>query len=148
MGSVTVNTVLRRFCGSTWKRDGWAESPVRDSTIMPNKGEEMSVILAEIQDGIGLITLHRPKALNAINNEMVTALDAQLTEWWSADLRALILTGTGRAFAAGADISEMQNYSAVQARQFALNGQRSLRKLEHFPAPTNNSPLVPIISSL
>jgi enoyl-CoA hydratase len=93
-------------------------------------------ILSEIRDGIGIITLNRPKALNAINSEMVDALEQTLLDWQDMGLRALVLTGAGRAFAAGADISQMETFTAVQAETFARRGQRSLRRLEHFPAPT------------
>ena len=91
----------------------------------------------EVQDGIGLITLHRPKALNALNRALVEELDSLLRAQWDAGLSGLVLTGSGdKAFAAGADITEMVAYSAVEAESFARQGQRSLRLLEEFPAPT------------
>ena len=96
----------------------------------------MESLKTEIQDGIGIITLSRPKALNAINTQMVADLETVLREWKSEPLSAIILTGEGKAFAAGADISQMVSFSAVDAQQFALSGQRVLRLLENFPAPT------------
>ena len=81
-------------------------------------------------------TLHRPRALNAINTQMVEELGAVLDAWKDDALKAVILTGEGKSFAAGADISQMSTFTATQAQQFALHGQRVLRKLEHFPAPT------------
>jgi len=65
-------------------------------------------ILVKIEDGVGLITLNRPKALNALNSELLDELVAVL-EAWDADeaVRAIVLTGSERAFAAGADIREM-----------------------------------------
>ena len=96
----------------------------------------MSMILSQIQQNIGIITLDRPKALNAINLEMVAELEAQLRSWEDEDLRALVLTGAGRAFAAGADIQQMSSFSAIEAEMFALRGQRTLRMLEQFSAPT------------
>ena len=65
-------------------------------------------ILVKIEDGAGLITLNRPKALNALNSELLDELVAVL-EAWDADeaVRAIVLTGSERAFAAGADIREM-----------------------------------------
>lgn len=101
-----------------------------------DRGAIMSTILSEIRDNIGIITLNRPEALNAINLQMVSELEAQLKEWMNKGLYAVIVTGSGRAFAAGADISEMAGYSAAQAAQFARQGQQSLRTLERFPAPT------------
>ena len=91
---------------------------------------------AEVEGTVGVITLSRPKALNAINTKMVEELGQALDEWKDSALTAVVLTGEGKAFAAGADISQMSNFTATQAQQFALSGQRTLRKLEHFPAPT------------
>jgi enoyl-CoA hydratase len=96
----------------------------------------VSTLLTEIENDIGIITLSRPKALNAINTQMVAELDVTLREWATENLSAVILTGEGKAFAAGADISQMSSFTAVEAQQFALNGQRILRLLELFPAPT------------
>ena len=62
----------------------------------------MTVILTEIKDNVGIIKLNRPKALNAINGEMVAALEQILIEWQDSGLSCVILTGEGRAFAAGA----------------------------------------------
>ena len=97
----------------------------------------MNYLNFDIQDGIGLITLNRPKALNALNRGLVAELDTLLREQWDAGLKALVLTGAGdKAFAAGADITEMAGYTAIEAESFARQGQRSLRLLEEFPAPT------------
>ncbi|MDG1480315.1 MAG: enoyl-CoA hydratase-related protein [Myxococcota bacterium] len=86
--------------------------------------------------GIGIIRLNRPEALNALNSTLVRELGELLESQQSAGLRALVLTGNGRAFAAGADISEMSDYTALKAAHFARIGQRALGMLEHFPAPT------------
>lgn len=97
----------------------------------------LTTLQFEVTDaGIGIVRLNRPDALNALNSTLVNELGALLAEQQSAGLRALILTGNGRAFAAGADISEMSGYSALQAAHFARIGQRALGLLEHFPAPT------------
>lgn len=95
-----------------------------------------NTLLAELDEDIGIIVLSRPKALNAINTQMVAELESILRAWAVKKLSALIITGEGKAFAAGADISEMSHFSAVEAQQFALSGQRILRLLENFPAPT------------
>ena len=93
-------------------------------------------LTTEIKDNIGLITLDRPEALNAINQTMISELDSTLQDWYSAGLHGIILTGAGRAFAAGADISQMSKFSALEAQNFARDGQQVLRRLERFPAPT------------
>ncbi len=59
-----------------------------------------------------------------------------LHQWKDIGLYAVIVTGAGRAFAAGADISQMSSFTASQAAIFAKRGQQSLRALERFPAPT------------
>ncbi len=96
----------------------------------------METITTEIQDSIGIITLNRPSKYNAINTQMVAELEQVLHDWKDQELRAVIITGAGKAFAAGADISQMVDFTDEQAEFFAGKGQQSLRLLEHFPAPT------------
>lgn len=88
------------------------------------------------EDGIGVLRLHRPEALNALNLALVEELGALLESLRGEGLRALILTGEGRAFAAGADIKEMAAFRAPEAAAFARRGQALLGRLETFPAPT------------
>jgi enoyl-CoA hydratase len=69
---------------------------------------EYQNILLKIEDGVGLITLNRPKALNALNSELLAELIQVLEEWdRGTEVRCIVLTGSERAFAAGADIKEM-----------------------------------------
>jgi enoyl-CoA hydratase len=90
-----------------------------------------------VTDGVGLITLHRPEKLNALNRALVDELGGLLDAIAGDGLRALVVTGAGkRAFAAGADIAEMRGFSAVEAEAMARNGQAMLGRLESFPAPT------------
>jgi enoyl-CoA hydratase len=86
---------------------------------------------------IGVLTINRPKALNAINVQMLMDLDAQLDEVDSdRSLRVLIITGGGeKAFVAGADISEMNKMNIEQAKEFAKRGQGVMRRLEIFKVP-------------
>src|ERR1700691_5819433 len=86
---------------------------------------------------IGVLTINRPKALNAINVQMLMDLDAQLDEVDSdRSLRVLIITGGGeKAFVAGADISEMNKMNIEQAKEFAKLGQGVMRRLEIFKVP-------------
>ncbi|MGE4611972.1 MAG: enoyl-CoA hydratase [Paracoccaceae bacterium] len=71
-------------------------------------------ILTEVEDHIGIVTLHRPKALNALNAQLLTELAEALT-CMQADhnVRCIIITGSEKAFAAGADINEMSEKSFV-----------------------------------
>ena len=72
-------------------------------------------LLTKIEDGVGLITLNRPKALNALNSELLDELVGVLEAWDADDaVRAIVLTGSERAFAAGADIREMAPRSYME----------------------------------
>ena len=80
-------------------------------------------ILAEVKDGIGVATLNRPQALNALNTELLDTLAAQLEAWdTDANVRCIIVTGSERAFAAGADVKEMANKSHAEMEASNLYG--------------------------
>ena len=65
-------------------------------------------ILIEVKDNVGRITFNRPKQMNAINRDMSTRIREQLTAWSiDPEIGAVVLTGEGRAFCAGGDVSEM-----------------------------------------
>ena len=82
---------------------------------------EMSdTVLFEIRGPVGIATLNRPQALNALSTELLDTLAAQLEAWDSDNkIRCIIVTGSERAFAAGADIKEMADKSYSQ--MVALN---------------------------
>lgn len=70
---------------------------------------EFNTILLERKGRVGVITLNRPKALNALNSELMREVVAAVEELESDDgIGAILVTGSDRAFAAGADIKEMQ----------------------------------------
>jgi len=72
-------------------------------------------ILATVDNGVGLITLNRPKALNALNSALLGELCAQLKVWdIDPAVRAIVITGSEKAFAAGADIKEMADKSYME----------------------------------
>ncbi len=95
------------------------------------------VLRRDRQGVVEVLTVDRPKALNAIDASVLDALDGALDNLASdAELRAVVLTGAGdKAFVAGADIAAMQELSAVQAETFAGRGQRVLDKLAALPVP-------------
>ena len=71
-------------------------------------------IIVEIADGVATVTLNRPKALNALNSQVMAELSKSLTAMDSDEaVRAIVLTGSEKAFAAGADISEMASKGFV-----------------------------------
>jgi len=85
--------------------------------------------------GVTLVRLNRPEALNALNTELLTELSAALDAAEADDsVRCLVLTGSDRAFAAGADIKEMSDKSYAQ--MFALNFfGPAARRIEQFRKP-------------
>ena len=90
------------------------------------------------QDSVALVTLDRPDALNALNRALLTELRDRLAEVAEdAEVRAVVLTGAGdRAFAAGADIKEMEPMSVDEARAWGALGHECGRLLETMPKPT------------
>jgi enoyl-CoA hydratase len=93
-------------------------------------------IRLETEDAIAILTIDRPKALNALNSKTLQELESAFTSL-PATVRALIITGGGdKAFVAGADISEMASIGAAQAREFAALGHRAFQTLEQLPIPT------------
>jgi enoyl-CoA hydratase len=72
------------------------------------------LIKHEVRGAVGIITLHRPDALNALNHPLMDQLEAVLDAWKDdAGVRVVVIAGSDRAFAAGADIKEMDNLSAA-----------------------------------
>ena len=73
-------------------------------------------IIVETKDRVGLITLNRPKALNALNSALISELNDALTEFdGNATIGCVVITGSEKAFAAGADVKEMADKTYVDA---------------------------------
>src|ERR1700689_5313632 len=73
-------------------------------------------VLVERQDAVGIIRLNRPSALNALNAKLIEELGAALDDLeFDPEIGAIVLTGNERAFAAGADIKEMQAKTYIEA---------------------------------
>jgi len=86
---------------------------------------------------VGVITLNRPEALNALSLEMLEKIDSvlDLVER-DAAIRSLIITGAGeKAFSAGADIGAMREATALEARAYAQRGHQVFNRVEAFPRP-------------
>ena len=90
------------------------------------------------QDGfVGVITINRPEALNALNTEVIQDLDTVLDSIDLGTTRVLVLTGAGeKSFVAGADIAAMSTMTVQEAREFSKVGNDVFRKLETLPIPS------------
>ncbi|MFG2351083.1 enoyl-CoA hydratase/isomerase family protein [Streptomyces phaeochromogenes] len=99
----------------------------------------MSTVLhVELRDKLAVLTLDRPGQLNAIGSETVDRLAQTLNDLRdNDDVRALVLTGAGRAFSAGADISEIESFTTPgQFRAFVGRLTEVYALLEEFPKPS------------
>lgn len=98
---------------------------------------EYTNLLFEVEDGIGIVTINRPKALNALNAATMNELDRLCDEIAKdVSVKAVIVTGGGdRSFVAGADITEMQNMTALEGREWGKYAQAVFSKLEGLPKP-------------
>ena len=86
---------------------------------------------------IGYLTINRPKALNALNDQVISELDQVLDAIDLNTVRCVIVTGAGeKAFVAGADIAQMSGLTKAEAEAFGKHGNDVFRKLETLPIPT------------
>ncbi|KAL6306868.1 ClpP/crotonase [Sparassis latifolia] len=101
--------------------------------LMSTETQYEHILISRPASGVGQITLNRPKALNALSSALFLELNAALEKFdGDDDVRALVLTGSERAFAAGADIKEMKDkdYANVYKNKFLENwsDMTSIRK--------------------
>lgn len=94
-------------------------------------------LILEKKEKLAIITINRPKVLNALNTETLLELDLAIDEVIKdIEVNVVILNGGGeKAFVAGADISEMKDKNANEARQFGILGNNIFRKLETLEKP-------------
>ena len=91
----------------------------------------------EVADRIAAITVNRPDKLNALNDALMRELGVAIEEARARDdVGAVLLTGAGRAFVAGADIAELADQNATEGKARAERGQRVFRRFEQSPKPT------------
>jgi enoyl-CoA hydratase len=96
----------------------------------------MEYVLFEQKGAVGIITISREKALNALNSVVLKELDQTLDTINLEQVRCLILTGAGeKSFIAGADIGEMSTLTKAEGEAFGKIGNDVFRKLETFPIP-------------
>lgn len=112
---------------------GSVRSTQSDSSL---PARPMHTLALAVSDRIATLTVNRPDKLNALNAETISELGAAIDELRGReDVGGIILTGAGRAFVAGADISELTRQSAVSAKQLAQRGQEVFRRFETSPKP-------------
>jgi len=95
-------------------------------------------LLYKKKDGIGIVTLNRPEALNALNSAVYTELYDVFEAMENDDeVRAVILTGSGeKAFAAGSDVVEMQNMDTIAAQKFMATIRKASDRIYSLSKPT------------
>ncbi|MGI6160430.1 MAG: enoyl-CoA hydratase-related protein [Christensenellales bacterium] len=96
----------------------------------------MDNIRFEVSESIGVLTINRPKQLNALNRKTLSELNEALLESARRDISCLIITGAGdKAFVGGADISEMADMEREQAQEFSTIGNAVFSNIESMPFP-------------
>ena len=91
----------------------------------------------EKKDGIGIATINRPEALNALNSTVISELEQLISEVEKdPELGAFIITGEGRSFVAGADIGEQYGMDVAAGRKWGQRGSALMRRIEKLEIPT------------
>ena len=97
----------------------------------------MAFVTLEQNGAVGVITMNRPEALNALNDQVLRDLDAILDEVENNDdILVAVITGAGRSFVAGADIGQMSTLTAAEGKKFGVLGNQVFLKLENLSKPT------------
>lgn len=104
---------------------------------------ELNNVTFEREENLAIVTINRPKALNALNSETLRELNAVIDELEAdSNIYCVILTGSGeKAFVAGADISEMKDLDSAAGEEFGLLGNKVFRRIE-----TLDKPVIAVIS--
>ena len=94
------------------------------------------ILQTKLKDGILLVTISRPKAMNALNTQFFNEMDELVASVKNdPEVKVMIITGDGKAFVAGADIAEMVNKNREEGEAFSRLGQHTFRSLEKLPVP-------------
>ena len=93
-------------------------------------------IAVQVSDRVATVTVNRPDKLNALNDRVITELGEAVDQVVSdSNVGGIILTSAGRAFVAGADISELESHGPVSAKRLAQTGQDVFGRFESSPKP-------------
>ncbi len=94
------------------------------------------ILQTKSENGILLVTISRPEAMNALNTQFFNEMDALIASVKKdKTIKVMVLTGEGKAFVAGADIAEMVNKSPEEGEAFSRLGQNTFRSLEKLEIP-------------
>ena len=97
----------------------------------------MAFVTLEQKGPVGVITMNRPEALNALNDQVLRDLDQILDRVEeNEEILVAVITGAGRSFVAGADIGQMSTLTAAEGKKFGALGNRIFLKLENLSKPT------------
>jgi len=97
---------------------------------------EYKNLTVEKKDSTLIVTINRERALNALNKETVAELQQLFSYHWTDDaLTAVIITGAGKAFVAGADITELADLDVRSGTQLSANGLYLMKSIQNFPKP-------------
>lgn len=97
----------------------------------------MEYVKFSAEGGVGVLTIDRPRALNALNDQVIRELDQILDQINPEEVRCIIVRGSGeKAFVAGADIAQMSTLTRQEGQSFGKLGNDVFRKLETLPVPT------------
>lgn len=97
---------------------------------------ENEILKKHLSDGVLLVTISRPKAMNALNTQFFKEMDAVIAGVQDDPaVKVMVITGEGKAFVAGADIAEMVHKSSEEGEAFSRLGQNTFRSLEKLDIP-------------
>lgn len=95
-----------------------------------------TMLKKEVNEGLAIVTIDRPEALNALNNALLQELKDMFTELRDDEaVRAIILTGAGKAFVAGADIAAMNAMTPIEGREMMILGHSLMDLIEDMEKP-------------
>ncbi|ONI38266.1 enoyl-CoA hydratase [Candidatus Epulonipiscium fishelsonii] len=96
----------------------------------------MSFVTVEKKKNVGILTIDRPAALNALNTEVLNDLNNAIDNIeQDDDIYVVVVTGAGRSFVAGADIAQMKDLSSIEGKKFGAFGNTVFLKLENMSKP-------------